>query len=215
MREKLNTILLIVVVLLFMSPVNAETPSKVTVKECIVKHSIEMGMDPALALSIAKLESDFNHSRRSPYGAVGVFQLLPSTAQRMGYNAHQLNGNVKGGIAYYKLMYNMFGSVELALAAYNAGPGNVSKYNGVPPFGETKAFVNRIMQEYNYQKANPDPIINKVKNLDNKSQEKVVKSEQSNILPSVMNAPKVNDINKKDVKLPENILSIYVKSEQI
>lgn len=215
MREKLKTILLIVVVLLFISPVNAETPSKVTVKECIVKHSIEMGMDPALALSIAKLESDFNHSRRSPYGAVGVFQLLPSTAKRMGYNAHQLNGNVRGGIAYYKLMYNMFGSVELALAAYNAGPGNVSKYNGMPPFGETKAFVNRIMQEYNYQKANPDPIINKVKNLDNKSQEKVVKTDSSNILPSVINTPKVNDVNKKDVKLPENILSIYVKSEQI
>ena len=64
---------------------------------------------------------------------------------------------------YYKMMYQKFGSVELALAAYNAGPGNVSKYKGVPPFAETKRFVRGIMNEYNLQKANPDPAIQKYK----------------------------------------------------
>lgn len=139
--------------------VQAEVASKVTIKELIVKHSVEMGLDPALALSIAKKESNFCHNRKSPYGAVGVFQLMPRTAQRMGYNPYSLNDNIKGGIAYYKQMYKMFGSTELALAAYNAGPGNVKKYNGIPPFKETKNFVASIMSNYNSLKVNPDPAI--------------------------------------------------------
>ena len=119
------------------------------VKETIVKHSLEMGVDPALALSIAKKESGFKHETRSSHGAVGVFQLLPSTAKRMGYNPYYLGENIKAGLTYYKMMYKMFGSTELALAAYNAGPGNVKKYNGIPPFSETKRFVSSIMSNYN------------------------------------------------------------------
>ncbi len=134
---------------------------KVTVKEHIVKHSMEMGIDPALALSIAKLESGFCHELKSPYGAVGVFQLLPSTARKLGYNPYYLSENIKAGLKYYQMMYKQFGSVELALAAYNAGPGNVAKYKGMPPFKETKIFVNQIMAEYKNQKNNPDPAIKK------------------------------------------------------
>ena len=141
----------------------APTPESV-IKETIVKHSIEMNVDPALALSIAKKESGFRHELKSPYGAVGVFQLLPSTAHRMGFNPYYLSENIKAGLTYYKMMYKMFGSTELALAAYNAGPGNVKKFGGqIPPYGETKRFVNQIMLEYNRQKANPDPAIAKVK----------------------------------------------------
>lgn len=128
-----------------------------TVKAAIVKHSIEMGVDPAIALSIAKTESGFRHEARSSHGAVGVFQLMPSTARRMGLNPYLLDDNIKGGIMYYKSMYKMFGSVELALAAYNAGPGNVKKYRAVPPFSETKRFVAKIMTDYRHLKANPDP----------------------------------------------------------
>ena len=95
--------------------------SEDTVKESIVKHSMEMGVDPALALSIAKKESGFKHELKSPYGAVGVFQVLPSTAKKIGYNPYYLNENIKAGLTYYKMMYKMFGSTELALAAYNAG----------------------------------------------------------------------------------------------
>ena len=118
---------------------------KVTVKEYIVKHSMEMGIDPALALSIAKQESGYCHELKSPYGAVGVFQLLPSTAKKLGYNPYYLSENIKGGLKYYQMMYKQFGSIELALAAYNAGPGTVAKYKGMPPFKETKSFVNSIM----------------------------------------------------------------------
>jgi soluble lytic murein transglycosylase-like protein len=122
-----------------------------------------MGVDPAIALSIARTESGFRHEARSSHGAVGVFQLMPSTARRMGLNPYSLNDNIKGGIMYYKKMYNMFGSVELALAAYNAGPGNVKKYNAVPPYGETRRFVSKIMSDVNRQKVTPDPIVAKVK----------------------------------------------------
>ena len=130
-----------------------------SVKATIVKHAIEMGVDPAIALSIARTEAGFRHEARSSHGAVGVFQLMPSTARRMGYNPYLLNENIKAGITYYKKMYNMFGSVELALAAYNAGPGNVKKYNAVPPYAETRRFVNKIMTDVNRQKTNPDPAV--------------------------------------------------------
>ncbi len=89
---------------------------------------------------------------------------MPSTARRMGLNAYSLDDNIKGGIMYYKSMYKMFGSVELALAAYNAGPGNVKKYRAVPPFSETKRFVAKIMTDYNHYKAHPDPAMVAAKN---------------------------------------------------
>lgn len=144
--------------------VKAEAVSNLTIKQLIVKHSMEMGLDPALALSIAKKESGFCHNKKSRYGAIGVFQLMPNTAKRMGYNPYHLHDNIKGGIAYYKKMYQMFGSTELALAAYNAGPGNVKKYNGIPPFKETRNFVSSIMNSYNSMKVNPDPAIAQYKN---------------------------------------------------
>ncbi len=166
MARKVLICILFAVFTIIVSPsyVLADAVSKVTVKELIVKHSMEMGLDPALALSIAKKESNFKHNSKSKYGAIGVFQLMPSTAKRMGYNPYKLNENIKAGISYYKMMYKMFGSMELALAAYNAGPGNVKKYKGIPPFNETKRFVSVIMNDYKTLKANPDPVIAQYKN---------------------------------------------------
>lgn len=159
---KKTVILTMTIVLMFCQGVQASNVSENEVKATIVKHSIDLGIEPALALSIAKTESKFRHNARSPYGAVGVFQLMPSTAQRLGVNPYYLSDNIRGGLMYYKMMYKMFGSTELALAAYNAGPGNVKKYGGtIPPYSETKRFVNVIMQDYNKQKLNPDPAIAK------------------------------------------------------
>ena len=121
------------IVCLLCPQVRANQHSVSNVKDSIVKHSLELGIDPALALSIAKSESGFRHEARSSHGAVGVFQLMPSTARRLGVNPYCLSGNIKGGLMYYKKLYNMFGSTELALAAYNAGPGVVKKYHRVPP----------------------------------------------------------------------------------
>ncbi|MBR1908790.1 lytic transglycosylase domain-containing protein [bacterium] len=133
------------------------------VKAIIVKSAIELGIDPALALSIAKTESGFRHDSTSRRGAVGVFQLMPSTAKRLGVNPYYLSDNIKGGLMYYKMMYKMYGSTELALAAYNAGPVAVNRCNKtVPPYGETRKFVSSIMQEYSNQKVNPDKAIRNV-----------------------------------------------------
>lgn len=160
-----KTILTIILLACFLHPsVNAEQISANKIKETIVKQSLEMGIDPALALSIAKHESKFTQETKSHHGAIGVFQLMPSTAKRLGVNPYYMEENVKGGLMYYKRLYQMFGSTELALAAYNAGPGNVKKYNKVPPFAETKKFISGIMTEYNYQKKYPDPIIAKIRN---------------------------------------------------
>ena len=157
-------VLTTIAMLLFLCSGARAAVSEDVVKETIVKHSLEMGIDPELALSIARKESGFKHELKSVHGAVGVFQLLPSTANRLGFNPYYLSENVKAGLTYYKMMYKMFGSTELALAAYNAGPGNVKKFGGqIPPYRETKRFVNVIMQDYRMQKLNPDPVIVKIK----------------------------------------------------
>jgi soluble lytic murein transglycosylase-like protein len=201
-RTVLTTIALIAMLCI---RVQAATPENV-IKETIVKHSIEMNVDPALALSIAKKESGFKHELRSSHGAVGVFQLLPSTAKRMGYNPYYLSENVKAGLTYYKMMYKMFGSTELALAAYNAGPGNVKKYGGtIPPYSETKRFVNQIMLEYNKQKSNPDPAITKVKKA--QTANATIKTEQIiKEVPVKTNIPQTTEI--PEVKQSEPTMEI-------
>ena len=97
MARKVIICFFILFITIFFNPIksNAEAVSKVTIKELIVKHSLEMGLDPAMALSIAKAESGFCHEKRSRYGAIGVFQLMPSTAKRMGYNPYHINENIK------------------------------------------------------------------------------------------------------------------------
>lgn len=184
--------------------VQAAPPSESVIKETIVKHSIELNVDPALALSIAKKESGFRHELKSPYGAVGVFQLLPSTAQRMGFNPYYLSENIKAGLTYYKMMYKMFGSTELALAAYNAGPGNVKKFGGtIPPYGETKRFVNQIMLEYNRQKLNPDPVIAKVTQAKAPMPEKETEAKNT---PKPIELPNLKEI--PEVKLSDPVMEI-------
>lgn len=155
-------LLTISIVLLLCNNVKASDTSVSNVKELIVRHAISLGIEPALALSIAKSESGFKHSLKSPYGAIGVFQLMPDTARRLGVNPYSLEDNIKGGLVYYKMLYNMFGSTEVALAAYNAGPVFVKRHNNTVP-SATRGFVNQIMSDYRYQKRNPDPAITQLK----------------------------------------------------
>ncbi len=122
-------------------------------KKLIVQTAQKLGVDPYIALSIAKIESNFNASVKSPAGAIGLFQLTPSTAKKLGVNPYVARENVEGGLKYYQMLYNKYGSMDLALAAYNAGPGNVAKYNGVPPFSATKSFIKNIKREYHSFKA--------------------------------------------------------------
>lgn len=146
----------ILVILLAMKVEASEIPVD-HVKDTIVKHSVEMGVDPALALSIAKAESGYKHHTKSPCGAVGVFQLMPATAKNMGLNPYHLSDNIKGGLMYYKMLYKMLGSTELALAAYHTGPAYVLKNKRPAPC--SKSYVSSIMSEYYRLKAYTDPAV--------------------------------------------------------
>lgn len=151
----LKKILAIFTVLFVLGCSQVNAASVEEIKSTIVTQAMELGIDPALALSIAQVESNFKMEARSHCGAVGVFQLMPTTAKKIGINPYSLVENIKGGLKYYLMMYKMFGSVELALAAYNAGPGNVKKYGTIPPFGETQRFVQKIMALQNVHKNDP------------------------------------------------------------
>ena len=110
-----------------------------------------MGVEPAIVLSIAKTESGFNQNARSPHGHIGVFQLSPSAAKHLGVNPYSADDNIKGGITYYKNMYNRFGSMELAVAAYNLGPEAIRRNNNTVPRA-AQPFVSRIMSDYRIYK---------------------------------------------------------------
>jgi soluble lytic murein transglycosylase-like protein len=120
-------------------------------------------MDPDLIKAIIKTESDFDRFAVSCKGAKGLMQLMPQTAQECDvfdiYNPYQ---NIEGGTKYLRSQLNEFnGDIRLALAAYNAGPENVKKYNGVPPFGETRRYIEKVLRFYNYFKKGGTDIIHK------------------------------------------------------
>ena len=146
-----NIFRILFIFILFLNTVNVSIAATVAeVKQNIINQSKTMGVDPAIMLSIAKTESGFNQNARGYGGHIGVFQLSAATAKRMGLNPYNLDDNIKGGIIYYKNMYNKFGSMELAVAAYNSGPEAIKRYKIVPK--QSKAFVNRIMKDYEYYK---------------------------------------------------------------
>jgi len=124
-------------------------------EDAIARHAGAFEVDPVLVKAVMRVESCFDHKAVSRVGAQGLMQLMPFTARDLGVkDSFDPEQNIRGGVQYLSQMLKLFSNNrQLALAAYNAGPGAVSKYNGVPPYKETKSYLVKVAAQYDSYKA--------------------------------------------------------------
>ncbi|GEM_PF-1528921 len=114
------------------------------------------GLDPQLILTVIEVESGFNAQAESQCGAMGLMQIMPETAKSLNLkNPYDPYENIVAGVKYLKRQLDRFGSIDLALAAYNAGPGAVEQHGGIPPYQETQQYVKIILERYYGSPARP------------------------------------------------------------
>jgi soluble lytic murein transglycosylase-like protein len=134
-------------------PAKAEPaqPAKpaLTPQQLVEQAAIRHGLPPEFVRSVAAVESGLRQDAVSPKGAIGIMQLMPKTAQTLGKDPNDPEQNADGGAQYLReLLLKYDSSVSRAVAAYNAGPAAVDRYNGVPPYPETMQYVERVIREY-------------------------------------------------------------------
>lgn len=129
---------------------NPNSTSRTEINDLIAKYADKNGLDENFVKAVINQESGFNPNATSKCGAMGLMQLMPSTAQGLGVtNAYDAEQNIEGGTKYLKGLLDRFGNDKsLALAAYNAGPNAVKKYGGIPPYAETQNYVKSVLSKY-------------------------------------------------------------------
>ena len=136
---------------------NKKNPTQVSrsqINDLMTKYSDKNGLDEDFVKAVINQESGFNPNATSHCGAMGLMQLMPSTAQGLGVkNAYDAEQNIEGGTKYLKGLMDRFNNDKsLALAAYNAGPNAVKKYGGIPPYAETQNYVKSVLSKYDRMK---------------------------------------------------------------
>jgi soluble lytic murein transglycosylase-like protein len=135
-------------------PKPPKTIAALNPEDLLIHAALEQGLEPEFVRSVARAESGFHQDAVSVKGAIGLMQLMPATASALGVDAKLPVQNAQGGAQYLReLLLRYRGDATLALAAYNAGPGAVERYKGVPPYLETRRYIVRVLAEYARQKA--------------------------------------------------------------
>ncbi len=134
------------------SPRSAEEIRMQFIHTFVDDAATEFSLEPALIRAVIRVESNFDHRAVSPVGARGLMQLMPPTAEslqlREALNSARPRANIRAGTKYLRSLINRFrGDLELALAAYNAGPSAVEKYGRIPPYKETQNYVKKVLAE--------------------------------------------------------------------